>query len=326
MNKPTNPKDTVAIGKVSMSVLPANVMLEVATAMFEGASKYGRHNYRHAGVRASVYYDATMRHLIAWWEGEDIDDASNLSHITKAISSLVVLRDAMLNDLVTDDRPPRPKVQIGKHIEALNDLCADLIERHKDADVTHYTEVALDEPGEPRAANRARRTRDQIKQDAIDRTRCSACGVPEGEMHRPNCEVLIHAHELMQQYKQRMEPTNPEAWDAGEKRMDNIARSHGDGEHYDEATPDPIAQPPDMSDPKNWEPGDVLLYVGPDTVLYTHGKLYPVLAPTKGDRSISYWYVADDDGRPGDIPHPWSIPGLKSNFKWDRRPSEELQR
>ncbi|SVD92517.1 uncharacterized protein METZ01_LOCUS445371, partial [marine metagenome] len=29
----------------------------------EGAIKYGRHNYRIAGVRASVYIDATIGHL-----------------------------------------------------------------------------------------------------------------------------------------------------------------------------------------------------------------------------------------------------------------------
>jgi hypothetical protein len=104
--KDTNPKDAVGIKKSPLSVVPTQVIHEVGLGMLEGALKYGRHNYRIAGVRASVYYDATMRHLNQWWEGEDIDPASNLSHITKAITSLVVLRDAMLNDKCTDDRPP----------------------------------------------------------------------------------------------------------------------------------------------------------------------------------------------------------------------------
>ena len=107
--KDSNPKDAVGIGKAYRSVIPLGVLWELGIAMLEGSLKYGRHNYRKAGVRASVYYDATSRHLDAWWEGEDIDPDSGLSHITKAIASLTVLRDAMQQDMWTDDRPPRPK-------------------------------------------------------------------------------------------------------------------------------------------------------------------------------------------------------------------------
>jgi hypothetical protein len=48
-----------------------------------------------------------MGHIIQWWEGEDVDADSGLSHITKAIASLTVLRDAMIQDMLTDDRPPK---------------------------------------------------------------------------------------------------------------------------------------------------------------------------------------------------------------------------
>lgn len=105
--KNTNPKDAVGIRKAPMSTVSAAVLAEVGVAMLEGAAKYGRHNYRVAGVRASVYYDGTMRHLMSWWEGEDLDPDSQMSHITKAITSLVVLRDAMIQGMCTDDRPPR---------------------------------------------------------------------------------------------------------------------------------------------------------------------------------------------------------------------------
>lgn len=74
--------------------------------MLEGARKYGRHNYREVGVVGSVYYDATIRHLMSWWEGEDLDPDSGLSHITKAIASLTVLRDSMIKGNWVDDRPP----------------------------------------------------------------------------------------------------------------------------------------------------------------------------------------------------------------------------
>ena len=105
--KDTNPKDAVGVRKAPMSTVPMGVVFEIGLAMIEGGRKYGRHNYRVAGVLASVYYDAAMRHLAAWWEGADIDPDSGLSHVTKALSSLTVLRDAMMNAKLTDDRPPR---------------------------------------------------------------------------------------------------------------------------------------------------------------------------------------------------------------------------
>ena len=104
--KLSNPKDAIGVTKPPLSTVPATVTHEVGLALLEGALKYGRHNYRVIGVRASVYYDATMRHLNKWWEGQDIDPDSGMSHITKAIASLYVLRDAMIQDMLNDDRPP----------------------------------------------------------------------------------------------------------------------------------------------------------------------------------------------------------------------------
>jgi hypothetical protein len=133
--KPSNPKDMVGMRKAPMSTVPANVLAEVGVAMLEGASKYGRHNYRAVGVRGSVYYDGTMRHLMDWWEGEDIDPDSGMSHITKAITSLIVLRDAMIQGKFTDDRPPRSK----PFYPSLNACAAAIVDRYADRNPTHYT-------------------------------------------------------------------------------------------------------------------------------------------------------------------------------------------
>ena len=102
----TNPKDVLGCQRPPLSTIPANVLLEVGAAMLEGASKYGRHNWRIAGIRSSIYYDACLRHLFVWWEGEDIDTDSGVSHLTKAIAGLVVLRDAQMREKLDDDRPP----------------------------------------------------------------------------------------------------------------------------------------------------------------------------------------------------------------------------
>lgn len=134
-SKPSNPKDAVGIRKVSLSMLPFRVLWEVALGMLEGALKYGRHNYRGIGVRASVYFDAAQRHLGAWWEGEDIDRESQLSHITKTISALVVLRDSMIQGNWVDDRP------IGEpyDLAPLNKRAGELIDLHADKHPHHYT-------------------------------------------------------------------------------------------------------------------------------------------------------------------------------------------
>jgi hypothetical protein len=134
--KPSNPKDAFGIKKASISCIPAPVLFEVGIGMQEGACKYGRHNYRAIGVRSSVYYDATMRHLMSWWEGEDTDPDSGLSHITKAITSLVVLRDAMMQQKMTDDRP----IKSLPFLPELNKKAEALFEKYPDP-VAPYTEV-----------------------------------------------------------------------------------------------------------------------------------------------------------------------------------------
>lgn len=133
--KDTNPKDSVGVKRPPLSTISAPVMMEIGVAMLEGARKYGRHNYRVAGVKASVYYDACERHMMRWWEGEDIDPESGLNHVVKAIASLVVLRDAMINGMVTDDRPPPAKEG---WFEELTEVAARIIERYPDP-VAPYT-------------------------------------------------------------------------------------------------------------------------------------------------------------------------------------------
>lgn len=104
--KLSNPKQANGIRKVPYHVIPNPVIAELGLSMLEGALKYGSHNYRAIGVRTSTYYDACLRHLNAFWEGEDIDPDSGLPHIVKAMACLAVLRDSQMYGNVVDDRPP----------------------------------------------------------------------------------------------------------------------------------------------------------------------------------------------------------------------------
>ncbi len=127
VRKDSNPKAVFGDAKPSVSALPNPVMYELGLALMEGALKYGRHNWRKDGVRFSTYYDACRRHLDAWWEGEDIDDESGLSHLVKAIACLTVVRDCEIMGLTTDDRPPRPPKD---WLTRLHGVVTELKERH----------------------------------------------------------------------------------------------------------------------------------------------------------------------------------------------------
>lgn len=135
--KDTNPKAAFGDKKVPFSTAPAPVVAELGLAMLEGALKYGRHNYRVSGVRASTYYDAAMRHLTAWWEGEDIDPDSGLPHPVKAMACLAVLRDATINNTLNDDRPPPAPAGWQKQ---LNEHAKRLVEKYPDPKPPHTRE------------------------------------------------------------------------------------------------------------------------------------------------------------------------------------------
>jgi hypothetical protein len=72
---------------------------------------------------------------MSWWEGENLDPDSGLSHITKAIASLVVLRDAMIQGKMTDDRAPSST----EFYAALNTVAAAIIDRYADKKPRHYS-------------------------------------------------------------------------------------------------------------------------------------------------------------------------------------------
>lgn len=101
-----NPKDELGHKKARLSPIPAPVLFEMGLALSEGARKYGRHNWRITGVRASIYYDAALRHIMAWWEGQNHDSDSGQHHLAHALACLVILRDAERAGKLDDDRPP----------------------------------------------------------------------------------------------------------------------------------------------------------------------------------------------------------------------------
>ena len=102
-----NPKHYAGAQKVPFGDVPGIIEAELSLAMAEGGMKYGGYNYRQDPIRAGDYYAAVRRHLTEFWElGEDVDTTCGLSHLTKAMACLAGLRDAQINGMMIDDRPP----------------------------------------------------------------------------------------------------------------------------------------------------------------------------------------------------------------------------
>lgn len=106
--KPSNPKSSVGAKKLDLGLVPETALVSLAMAFLEGALKYGRYNWRIAGVSASTYYAAFNRHTKKWWNGQDADPKTRVMHLDNAMACLAIIRDAEVYGMLTDDRPPCP--------------------------------------------------------------------------------------------------------------------------------------------------------------------------------------------------------------------------
>jgi hypothetical protein len=103
-SKPTNPKDMIGCDKLPLHLWPATATMLGCLGLLDGTLKYGRSNWREAGARASIYYDAARRHLEAWFEGEDADPTSGLPPLAHALACLAIIVDAEAAGKLSDDR------------------------------------------------------------------------------------------------------------------------------------------------------------------------------------------------------------------------------
>lgn len=136
--KQSNPKDVVGSTKLPMHLWPTTATIQGALALLDGALKYGRGNWREAGVRYSVYYDAARRHLDAAFEGEDIDPDSGLTHEAHALATLAIIVDARAAGKLIDDRAYNGS----GYRQAVTDATADvarLQEKHAERSPRHWT-------------------------------------------------------------------------------------------------------------------------------------------------------------------------------------------
>jgi len=100
-----NPKTRFGVTKPAMSVVPPDALVHLARAMQNGAAKYGAFNWRERNVSSTIYYDAALRHLMAWFDGEEEAPDSGVHHLGHVMACCAILLDARENGGLNDNRP-----------------------------------------------------------------------------------------------------------------------------------------------------------------------------------------------------------------------------
>lgn len=92
------------------SYIPFDALAEVSKVYQYGAKKYARDNWKK-GYNWSLNFDAMMRHMWAFWEGEDLDPESGCSHVGHAAWHALTLLWFIKNYKEGDDRAKARDVQ-----------------------------------------------------------------------------------------------------------------------------------------------------------------------------------------------------------------------
>lgn len=96
------------LGKLRYDLVPINALEELTKVLTFGAKKYADRNWEK-GFKWGVVYAALMRHITAWWRGEDIDPESGLSHLSHAMCNIAFLIEFLNTHPEMDNRPKQIK-------------------------------------------------------------------------------------------------------------------------------------------------------------------------------------------------------------------------
>lgn len=77
-------------GKARIDLVPKSVIFSIAEILTFGAIKYAAHNWKK-GILYSRVFSSLMRHMWAWWDGEDMDPESGKSHLWHAGCNIAFL-------------------------------------------------------------------------------------------------------------------------------------------------------------------------------------------------------------------------------------------
>lgn len=89
-------------GKLRWSLLPWESIEQVLRIIEFGAQKYSPGGWKTLDKFEERYYNACMRHLIAWQQGEKTDPESGLPHLAHAGCNILFLLWKEQNDVDSD--------------------------------------------------------------------------------------------------------------------------------------------------------------------------------------------------------------------------------
>lgn len=91
--------------KVRVDLVPIGPVTQIAAVFTFGAKKYFADSYRQGETVAwSRTYGSILRHLYAFWSGEDTDPESGLPHLAHAGTQLMILMEHYTYNKNKDDR------------------------------------------------------------------------------------------------------------------------------------------------------------------------------------------------------------------------------
>jgi hypothetical protein len=78
-------------GKLRWDLLMWREMQQVVKVLQYGANKYDDENWKYVDRARERYFSACLRHITTWWQGEQNDAETGLSHLAHAICDLLFL-------------------------------------------------------------------------------------------------------------------------------------------------------------------------------------------------------------------------------------------
>jgi len=101
-------------GKPRMDLVDMYGLIGEAKAMGYGAKKYEAYNYLNGdGLEWYQPYSACLRHLTAFWKGEELDPESGLPHVYHAKACVGMLIGLIERGIGKDSRHKRSKKKRG---------------------------------------------------------------------------------------------------------------------------------------------------------------------------------------------------------------------
>jgi hypothetical protein len=91
-------------GKPAMDLIPPELLTAVADILQYGAQKYEPRNWEK-GMNWGRVFAALMRHMWAWWSGQNQDPETNRSHLWHAACCIAFLIAYEARGVGNDDRP-----------------------------------------------------------------------------------------------------------------------------------------------------------------------------------------------------------------------------